>query len=222
MNDEQTFNSDSFARSGTIACLESSPTLSRFFGRWIDRAAVARTVLCQTHAIDAQRSNERRGGRPKSSGSRGLFAKERSPERPAVIDGGFLGALEPLLDDYFSTVVFSLMGRDPTLDAQQNELRARIQTEALFVRGLGYANEIEGLAVELYSPHEAWCVTNLGLRVQDAFEVARIIGEGLSNKIADLRARSREIEKEVEYNPESVTHHREGLPCDSRLLKMAL
>ncbi len=173
------------------------------------------TVLYQTHAIDAANDrNERARWQAKIEWLAwlALSRKIASPERPAVIDGGFLSALERLLDDYFRTVVFSLMGRDPALDAQQNELRARIQTEAVFVRGLGYANEIEGLAVELYSPHEAWCLTNLGLPVQDAFEIAKIIGEGVSDKIADLRARSREIEKDVEHNHESVTHHLEGFP----------
>ena len=220
MNDEQTFNSDSFAEEqrdrlpGIVSDIES-------LLRTVDPIELLShlTVLYQTHAIDAANDrNEKARWQAKIEWLAWLAfsRKSASPERPAVIDGGFLGALEPLLDDYFRTVVFSLMGRDPALDAQQNELRARIQTEALFVRGLGYANEIEGLAVELYSPHEAWCVTNLGLRVQDAFEIARIIGEGLSSKIADLRARSREIDKEVEHNPESVTHHLEGLPIAIR------
>ena len=72
------------------------------------------------------------------------FARQlRGPERPAIIDGQFLGQLEPLLDDYFQAVAFSLMASDPNLEAGRDRLRARIQTEALFVRGLGYGDEID-------------------------------------------------------------------------------
>ena len=104
------------------------------------------------------------------------------------------------------------MGRDPNLDPERDELRARIQTEALFVRGLGYGDEIEGLATELYSPHDAWCVANVGLTVGDAYRVLGILGEMVSGRLGDVRARAHELEAEFEHDPESALRHADEFP----------
>ena len=115
------------------------------------------TVLYQMHALDdSPNRNEKARWQAKIEWLAWLVFSRRmtSATTPALIDGRFLGALEPLLDDYFGAVAMSLMGSDPALDADQNHLRATIRTEALFVRGLGHAPEIEGMAVELYTAHE--------------------------------------------------------------------
>jgi hypothetical protein len=142
-----------------------------------------------------------------------VFARRiATPECPAVLDGRFLDHLEPMLDEYFRAVAFSLMDRDPNLDPERDELRRQIQTEALFVRGLGYRDEIESLAIDLYEPHDAWCQANLGLRVRDAFALARILWHLIAERLEDVRSRARELQSELEQDPDSAVKRADEFP----------
>jgi len=171
------------------------------------------TILYQTHADGARNDrDEKARWQAKIEWLAWLtFAREiTAPERPAVIDGELLGHLEPLLDEYFQAMAFSLMGRDPSLDVEREQLRARIQNKALFVRGLGYGDEIKGLAVELYSPHDAWCLANLGLTVSEAFKVVGILGDTIC--LGEVRARAHHLESEIERDPNCALRYGDELP----------
>jgi hypothetical protein len=178
------------------------------------------TMLYQTHPEGASKdSDDGVRWQAKSEWLAWLIFSRRmsAPDRPATIDGQFLGRLEPLLEEYFQAAAFSLMVRDPNLDPERDELRARIQAEALFVRGLGYPDEMERFATELYSPHDSWCVANLGLNVRDAFAVAWNLAEMLSDRSVALRARARELEAEFEADfSAAVLRYAEEFPVRIR------
>ena len=115
--------------------------------------------------------------------SRGLSA----PPRPEVIDARILDPLEKLLREYVFTVTMTILAPVEGLSENQNELRSLIQLESIHVRGEASQSQLESLATELYSPHEEWCLANLGFTVQDAFAIANAIAGRLGDKMHSLR-----------------------------------
>lgn len=129
--------------------------------------------------------------------SRGLTA----PPRPEVIDARILDPLENLLEDYVFTVTMTLPEPVEGLSEEQNEVRSLIQLESIHVRGEAFHGQLENLAVELYSPHEKWCLTNLGFTVQEAFALARAIADGLGENMHVLREAEEEVVSGVQAAP---------------------
>jgi ABC-type Mn2+/Zn2+ transport system ATPase subunit len=95
--------------------------------------------------------------------------------------------LEGALDDYFNAVTLSLHVPVEGLTADEDGLRASLQLEALVVRGLGFQKDLQALSEDLYSPHDDWCLANVGLTVRDAFSVAKAVGALYTAKVSKLR-----------------------------------
>ena len=144
-----------------------------------------------------------------------LFRRLQTPAVPAVIDAGVLGPLEATLKEYFDAVAITLADKDVSLTDAQDTLRASIQREALLVRGEGFTHEIKALAVGLYSPHDEWCLANIGLTIGDTFTVAEGVTNLLLGEIRGARETSRRIEEAVRVNPRAALEV-EGLPLSVR------
>jgi hypothetical protein len=129
--------------------------------------------------------------------SRGLTA----PTRPEVIDARILDPLERLLEEYVFTVTMTLPEPVEGLSEAQDEVRSLIQLESIHVRGEAFQCQLESLAVELYSPHEEWCVRNLGFTVQEAFALARMIGDCFAEKMHSLREAEAEVVGRMQADP---------------------
>jgi hypothetical protein len=129
--------------------------------------------------------------------SRGLTA----PPRPEVIDARILKPLEKLLEEYVFTVTMTLPEPVEGLSEEQNEVRSLIQLESIHVRGEAFQSQLNNLAVELYSPHEEWCLTNLGFTVQEAFALGRAIADSLGERMHALRDAEEEIVRGVQADP---------------------
>lgn len=126
------------------------------------------------------------------------------PKEPAAIDGLVLGPLEKALEEYFGAFSVTLMVRRPGLSEGQDEIRSNLESEALHVRGQGFQEQLETFAVEVYSPHDEWCRSNLGLTAQEAFTAAKIVNERFSETLQATRKRSREIQELVASCPSSA------------------
>jgi hypothetical protein len=172
------------------------------------------TVLYQTHGVSTNDRNEKARWQARIEWLAWLVFSHHlsAPARPVVIDATFLDALEQRLDEYFTAAALSLIARDPALTEHENELRSTIQNEALFVRVLGYRKQIEQAAVELYSPHDAWSEENIGLRIQDAFEIATTVSKCASANISNARERARAMEERLENDMSALADYANGLP----------
>src|SRR5205085_10708 len=126
-----------------------------------------------------------------------------------------------LLEEYVKVVAITLMEPAEGFTASQNQLRASLQIEALFVRGIGFQAQLETLAVELYSPHSEWCLANIGLTAQDAFVVARALGTRYTRKIAEIRDASTQVEARIRENPASVVDMKDLPPVLQEMLQGA-
>ena len=118
-----------------------------------------------------------------------------------MIDARILGPLEKLLREYVFTVTMTLPAPVEGLSENQNELRWLIQLESIHVRGEAFQSQLEGLATELYSPHEEWCLANLSFTVQDAFAIANAIAGRNGDKMHSLREAQGEILSRVQADP---------------------
>jgi hypothetical protein len=134
-----------------------------------------------------------------------------APPEAALIDARVLEPLEKALEDYFVAVSLTLMARRPDLSKAQDDIRSDLEREALLVRGQGFLNELEALAVEIYSPHDEWCQLNLGLTVRDAFAVAKLVSERFSDTLQTTREVSHAIQDRVRENPAAALEV-DGLP----------
>jgi hypothetical protein len=119
------------------------------------------------------------------------------------IDATVLDPLEQLLDEYFDTYAHSLVpgdSADPLQEAEER-LKFRLKTATLYVRGEGLPYQIEDLSKNLYSPHDAWMLGNLGFTIDDAFLCAVGIGNLLSENISIRRdaARKQGTEAKAHY-----------------------
>ena len=131
-----------------------------------------------------------------------VFARGLSvPPHPEVIDEEILGPLEQLLDDYFIAVTITLPEPVEGLSDDQNEIRWSIQLAAIYVRGEECQSQTERLAMALYTPHDKWCMENLGLTVRDAFTVAKAMLMRLSDKIQSLHEAKERIISRVKADP---------------------
>ena len=129
--------------------------------------------------------------------SRGLSA----PPRPEAIDARILDPLDKLLREYVFTVTMTILAPVEGLSENQNEFRSLIQLESIHVRGEAFQSQLESLATELYSPHEEWCLANLGFTVQDAFAIANAIAGRLGDKMHSLREAHEGILASVQADP---------------------
>ena len=118
-----------------------------------------------------------------------------------MIDARILDPLEELLREYVFTVTMTLPEPVEGLSDNQNELRSLIQLESIHVRGEAFQSQLESLATELYSPHEEWCLANLGFTVQDAFAIANAIAGRHGDKMHSLREAQEEILGGVHADP---------------------
>ncbi len=145
-----------------------------------------------------------------------LFSRHVTvPPTPTLIDARVLEPLEKALDEYFGAVSINLMGRRPDLTEAQDDIRSDLELEALHVRGLGFQNQLEALALEIYSPHDQWCQINLGLTVGDAFAIAKLVAERFSDTLQATREVSRQIQDRVRERP-SAALEIDGLPSSLR------
>ncbi len=124
-----------------------------------------------------------------------------APEHPEVIDGRILGPLEELLSEYVFTVTMTLPEPVDGLSREQDEVRSLIQLESIHVRGEAFQSQLDNLATELYSPHDEWCLANLGFTVQDAFVLGREIADRFSDKLHSLREADEEIGSRLQADP---------------------
>jgi hypothetical protein len=137
------------------------------------------------------------------------------PPSPQIIDSSVLTPIEGLLDDYFNSTMLSLQCPVDGLTSEENRLRASLQMEALVVRGLGFQKDLRELSVELYAPHDEWCLANIGLTVRDAFEVAEAVGALYTEKVSRLRREAARVEADVREDPRRAASLPE-LPADVR------
>src|SRR5205809_8793 len=84
----------------------------------------------------------------------------------------------------------------PTDEQPNRDESARWQ-----VRIEAFQSQLESLAIELYSPHEEWCLANLGFTVQDAFALAKVIGDGFADRMHSLREAKADIVTRVQADP---------------------
>ena len=138
-----------------------------------------------------------------------------APPTPSLIDARILEPLERALEDYFSAVSMTLMGRRPGLTEAQDDIRSDLELEALHVRGQGFQNQLEALALEIYSPHDHWCQVNLGLTAQDAFAIAKLVAERFSDTLQATREVSHQIQDRVRERPAAALEI-DGLPSSLR------
>src|SRR5258705_3591972 len=145
-----------------------------------------------------------------------MFSRHMTaPAAAAMIDARVLEPLEKALDDYFGALSLTLMSRKPGLSEAQDDIRKDLESEALYVRGVGFPHQIEALAVEIYSSKDQWCEASLGLTVGDAFAVANLVSEWFSDKLQTTREESRQIQRRVRENPAAALEI-EGLPSAVR------
>lgn len=162
------------------------------------------TLLYQTHPADQQPNrDESAQWQVRIEWLAWLVFSRRieAPEQPEVIDGMILGPLEELLGEYVFTVTMTLPEPIDGLSEEQNEVRSLIQLESIHVRGEGFQSQLRNLATELYSPHEEWCLANLGFTVQDAFLLAQAIVDRHSDKMRSLREADAVTASRLEADP---------------------
>lgn len=124
-----------------------------------------------------------------------------SPPQPEVIDARILDPLDKLLEEYLVAATMTLPEPVEGLTEDENDVRALIQLEAIHVRGEAFQSQIERMAVELYQPHERWCLEHLGFRVQDAFALAKAISSGFGERLQAHREAEAEIRRKVAADP---------------------
>ena len=121
--------------------------------------------------------------------------------RPELIDDPYLHAVDNLLEEYFRDVTMTLPEPVEGLSDDQNELRSLIQLEAIHVRGEGFLTQFESMAIELYSPHDQWCVANLGLTIADALVVVRSVPQLFEEQLQSMGQAQNRIKDEVLAEP---------------------
>ena len=145
-----------------------------------------------------------------------VFARRLSkPAQPRLIDAAVLEPLEQLLDAYFASASMARLAPREDVPEAQREIRSSLELETLHGRGLGFRKQLQEFAVDVYSQHADWCLANLGLTIQDAFEVGHCIAERYSEVLQALRLESSRIREQVRTAPESATTM-EGLPPEVR------
>ena len=162
------------------------------------------TVLFQTHNSEEQPDREE-GSRWQVRiewlawliFSRGISA----PPKPDVIDDPWLWALAELLDEYFTKVTMTLPEPVEGLTEEQDEMRSMLQLEALYVRGEGFHIHAEAMAVELYAPHDEWCLAHIGLTVDDALKIARAVPQLFEEKMNSMGAAQVRFQTEITADP---------------------
>jgi hypothetical protein len=162
------------------------------------------TLLYQTHPADQQPNrDESAQWQVRIEWLTWLVFSRRimAPEAPEIIDGRILGPLEELLSEYVSTVTMTLPEAVDGLSEEQNDVRSLIQLESIHVRGEAFQSQLEGLANELYSPHDEWCLANLGFTSRDAFVLARAIADRFSDGLHSLREAGEEIGRRLRADP---------------------
>jgi hypothetical protein len=162
------------------------------------------TLLYQTHPADQQPNRDESAQwqvRIEWLAWLVLSRHMSAPEHPEVIDGRILGPLEELLGEYVFTVTMTLPEPVAGLSEEQDEVRSLIQLESIHVRGEAFQSQLEGMATELYSPHDEWCLANLGFTVRDAFVLARAIADRFTEKMHSLRESDEAIGERLHADP---------------------
>ena len=124
-----------------------------------------------------------------------------SPLHPRLIDARVLEPLHRLLDEYYSTMAIALGERVGGLSDIQNELRMLAQLDALCVRGEMFHDQLERMAISLYSPHDEWCIHNLNFTVSDAWAVANAMLTRIGTSTDQLSAEPAGLADKVRANP---------------------
>lgn len=136
------------------------------------------------------------------------------PSRPEMIGQQILEPLQHLLDEYVAGVATTLPEPVEALSEDANELRMLLQLEALFVRGEAPQAHLETLGIELFSPHDEWCVANIGCSAKSAYVMAEALFSLLSEKLDALRVSSDAVRERILADPVSALEL--GLPLPIR------
>ena len=153
----------------------------------IRRALVpSRCSSKRTLSTTTQLGDKRRSGKSASSGltarvlARGLSA----PALPAVIDSTNSDPLERLLDDYVvcNDDLAWEPADGPSDEQALNPIAHSARSDTCPRRSYSRRNSSTH-GTELYSPHEEWCIANLGFTAGRAYVIARAISDRLADKI---------------------------------------
>jgi hypothetical protein len=162
------------------------------------------TLLFQTHPVNEQPNRDKAAAwQVRIEWLSWLVFSRRlsAPPQPELIGATILDPLERLLDQYVFTVTTTLPEPVEGLSDDQDEIRSLIQLEAIHVRGEAFQSQLERMATDLYSPHEEWCIANLGFTVQDAYAVAKVISERLGEQMHELRKAGEDIRSRLRAEP---------------------